>query len=297
MNTEELHRVIAAWLDGRITEAESATLEKELRDSLEARTEFRRWTELDAALTVPEDTITNVYLARIRFAKAELARLMRSPTRNSLHLSVLAGSAKPEDLGPILLSIVGQYLVEQKEYDKAAPFFMRLRDTYPDSAFSDAAPVGLGEIAMAKGDYAAAAEAFDFALNGAAGTGMAKEATFGKAVALFNLKKFPEAKAIFEEIVGIKEWRGLEKAGALFYLGEIAAETGDKGEANAYFQRVYLSHAAQVDFARKASLRSADMLEADGQKEAAERTLRELIKNPKHSTSEEAKTAMKRLGI
>ena len=50
MNTDELHRLIAAWLDGTITEADSGALEKELRDSSEARAEFRRWTELDAAL-------------------------------------------------------------------------------------------------------------------------------------------------------------------------------------------------------------------------------------------------------
>lgn len=50
MNSDELHQLIAAWLDGRITETQSAILEKELRDSPEARAEFRRWTELDAAL-------------------------------------------------------------------------------------------------------------------------------------------------------------------------------------------------------------------------------------------------------
>ncbi|MDR3403753.1 MAG: FecR domain-containing protein [Chthoniobacter sp.] len=50
MNRDELHRLIAAWLDGRITEPDSATLQETLRTSPEAREEFRRWTQLDTAL-------------------------------------------------------------------------------------------------------------------------------------------------------------------------------------------------------------------------------------------------------
>lgn len=251
--------------------------------------------ELAKFLEVPEDQRTATYLVRIEFAKSELARIMRDPTRNTIHLNAIAGFAKPEDLSPILLSTIGHFLLGEKQYDKAAPFFARLRESFADSAFSDAAPVGLGEIALAKEDYEKAVEEFDFALNKATGTGMAKEATFGKALALFRLKKYPEAKTLFEQVVNTKDWRGMEKAGALYYLGEIAAETGDKGAANAYFQRVYISHGAYVDFVRKSILRSADMLEADGQHDAAVTTLRELLRNPKHAGSEEAKIAKQRI--
>ncbi|EDY20750.1 putative transmembrane anti-sigma factor [Chthoniobacter flavus Ellin428] len=50
MNDEQLHPLIAAWLDGRITEENSAALQDMLRTSAAARSEFRRWTQLDAAL-------------------------------------------------------------------------------------------------------------------------------------------------------------------------------------------------------------------------------------------------------
>ena len=55
MNPEELHRLIAAWLDGRITETDSAALQEMLRTSAEARAEFRRWTQLDATLREQAD--------------------------------------------------------------------------------------------------------------------------------------------------------------------------------------------------------------------------------------------------
>jgi ferric-dicitrate binding protein FerR (iron transport regulator) len=47
---------IMAWLDGRINEAESEKLQQELRDSEEARTAFRLYTELDAVIRETADT-------------------------------------------------------------------------------------------------------------------------------------------------------------------------------------------------------------------------------------------------
>lgn len=251
--------------------------------------------ELVKELEVAEDNRTPVYLARVLFAKAELGRMMRDAARNERNLNAIANTANPDDLGPILLSMIGQFLLDDGQLDKAVPLFTRLRDAFPQSPFSDAAPVGLGRIALAKKEFPAALEQFDYALTRSVGGSMLKEATFGKALALKGLKKLEESKKLFEEIVSSKEWRGLEKAGSLFELGEIAAETGDKGAANAYFQRVYLSHGAYPQYAAKAYLRSAEMLKADGQSDAAQRTYRELVRNPKYADTPEVKVARAQL--
>ena len=47
---------IAAWLDGRISEAESDTLQQELCDSAEARKAFRLYAELDTVIREVADT-------------------------------------------------------------------------------------------------------------------------------------------------------------------------------------------------------------------------------------------------
>jgi hypothetical protein len=39
----ELERLIAAWLDGRLSEAESETLQQQLRESADARQTFSRY--------------------------------------------------------------------------------------------------------------------------------------------------------------------------------------------------------------------------------------------------------------
>ena len=251
--------------------------------------------ELTKELDIPEGERTLTYLARVNFAKSELARMMNDPVRNTRFLNAIASSSKPEDLGPILLSQVGQFLLDDKQLDQAAPLFTRLRDGFPESPYSDAAPVGLGKIALAKKDYEGALKEFDFALNRAAGSSMLKEATYGKAFALLGMRKNDDAKKIFEEIVGNKEWTGLEKAGSVYQLGEIAVIAGDKGAANVYFQKVYLSYKKFPDFVAKAYMRSAEMLEDSGQHDAAIKTYREFLADPRYADTPEAKIAAKKV--
>ncbi len=250
---------------------------------------------LTKQLEIPEASRTLTSFARVEFAKAELARMMRDADRQGRILNTIATVAKPQDLGPILLSLVGQFLVNDGKPDQAAPLFVHLRDQFRDSAYSDAASVGLGQIALNQKDFAAAVVEYDQALNRSAGNSMLKEAMFGKAQALQGLKKWDDAKKLYEEIVATREWRGAEKAGSVFHLGEIAAEQGDLGAANAHFQKVYLSYGAFPQYAAKAYLMSAEMLEKAGQPDAAATALRKLLDHPKLKDSAEAEIARKKL--
>ena len=69
--------------------------------------------ELTKTIEIPESERTPAYVARVNFAKAELARMMNDPVRNARFLNAVASSSKPEDLGPILLSVVGQFLLDR----------------------------------------------------------------------------------------------------------------------------------------------------------------------------------------
>ena len=56
MTNSDLENLIAAWLDGRISEAESETLQQELRESAEARATFNTFAQLDAVIREAADT-------------------------------------------------------------------------------------------------------------------------------------------------------------------------------------------------------------------------------------------------
>lgn len=250
--------------------------------------------ELVKDLDTAEENKTPTYVARVLFAKAELARMMRDQARTERNLGAIANTASPNDLGPILLSIVGDYLFDKGDFDRATPIYERLRDAFPQSSFSDVAPVGLGRIALARKEYDEAVKQFDIGIKRAAGDETLKQATFGMGQALRMLKRREEAKKLFEQVVTTKGWRGIELAGANLELGEIASEAGDKAAAHGYFQRVYLSHGAFPEYAIKGYLRAADMLRSVGKHDEAKATLRELIR--KYPDSPEAKKARSIVG-
>jgi len=56
MSHSDLEKRIGAWLDGRISEAESETLQQELRESADARAAFDRFAQLDAVIREVADT-------------------------------------------------------------------------------------------------------------------------------------------------------------------------------------------------------------------------------------------------
>ena len=56
MSDSDLEQRIGAWLDGRISEAESETLQQELRESAEARATFESYAQLDAVIREVADT-------------------------------------------------------------------------------------------------------------------------------------------------------------------------------------------------------------------------------------------------
>ena len=71
MSNTDHDRLIAAWLDGRITEEESAQLQQLLRDSVEVRREFVQYASLDSMLREQADGEATPLL----FASADPVRM------------------------------------------------------------------------------------------------------------------------------------------------------------------------------------------------------------------------------
>jgi tetratricopeptide (TPR) repeat protein len=97
---------------------------------------------------------------RILFAKTWLAKTMKIPDKAEKFFNIIIEVAKPDDLSPMLLATVGDSARKKGDLDKATACYIRLRDLFKDSEYSDGAPVGLAEIAFEKGDFDKALELF-----------------------------------------------------------------------------------------------------------------------------------------
>jgi ferric-dicitrate binding protein FerR (iron transport regulator) len=92
MSNSNLEQRIAAWLEGRISEADSETLQQELRDSVGARTTFKRFAQLDAVLREVADTES---IGMISQASGSSAPIQKTATIHYIKgaLAIAAGIA------------------------------------------------------------------------------------------------------------------------------------------------------------------------------------------------------------
>jgi len=74
MSHSDLEQRIGAWLDGRISEVESETLQEELRESAEARATFNRFAQLDAVIREVADTESVAAISRAGGTNASIAK-------------------------------------------------------------------------------------------------------------------------------------------------------------------------------------------------------------------------------
>lgn len=240
--------------------------------------------------------------ARIYYARARLAQLLRRNDRSDLYLKGIAttNSKDPSGLSPALLSVCGDILLKTGDLDGAETMFSRLKDKYQDSMFSDAGPVGLGFVKLARKEYPEALSIFENALETNPGMSKFKEATLGKLSALAALERNEPAIKLALEMVGDKTFRGETAAKAYMILGQIHEKIGSKSatdpaenlkKAHGYYQRLYVAYQGFPELCGEAYWRAYETAKTLGDATLAENTLKVLADHPKLQNTEWAKKA------
>lgn len=248
--------------------------------------------KLEELLTPPAELNNGTAAMRILFAKTWLAKAMKLPDKTSKFFNILIEVAKAEDLSPMLLAMVGDNARTKGDLEKATACYIRLRDVFKNTEYSDGAPVGLAEIEFEKNNYDKALELFK-AAGEYQGSAYILQATQGIAKTSFKLKKYDDAKKLYEQIAQTKEWRGEPTANALRMLGDIEAAQNKHEAAIAYYQRVFIAHQRWKDEMAKAYLGSAKSFIALGKKEEARNTLQEMINRADLKDKPETKEAQR----
>ncbi|MEI8037927.1 MAG: tetratricopeptide repeat protein [Verrucomicrobiota bacterium] len=241
--------------------------------------------------------------ARTYFARARLAQLLKRNDRSNLYLKGIAttNAKDPTGLSPALLSVSGDILINTGDLDGAEVMFKRLCDRYHDSTFSDAGPVGLGFVALARKQYEVALKIFDDALDNNTGMSKFKETTLGKLESLVELNRLEPAEKLALQIVGDKMFRG-ETAGKAYlllaqvYRKQAAKATGADGveflkKAYAYYQRVYIAYQAQPEICAEAYWEAYETAKKMGESDLANENLKALSIHPKLKNTLLAKKA------
>jgi len=216
---------------------------------------------------------------RLAFARMELLKLLKKQKEvDELMLEISA--APPEVLSPQLLALSGEFLQGRKRDAEAALRYNHLKDNFLKSAWLDYAYSGLGAMALARKDLKTALEFYTLATDEYAG-GKLKDSTLGLAMTLLESARFPEAKKLFEQVAGTREWRGEATAQAVFCLGMVEERQGNLPEAIAHYQRVFSAYQKYTFWVEKAYIQSAVCFDKLGKRKEAVAHLNEVLRDDK----------------
>lgn len=249
-----------------------------------------------------ESATTN---ARLYYARARLAQLLKRADRSDLYLKGIAtiNAKNPSVLSPALLSVSGDILLKLGMLDEAEAMFKRLVERYKNGMFADAGPVGLGYIAMARKQPADALKIFETALDTNPGMSRFKETTLGKLEALAALGQFEPAEKLALEIIGDKMFRGESAGKAYLIRGRIYRAQAEKAagedaktellkKAHGVYQRAYIAYQSVPDVCAEAYWQAYETLTELGDTALADETLKALAANPKLKNTARAKKAV-----
>lgn len=263
------------------------------------------------------DMETPTAAARIDYARALLNEKLKRGDKAKLIMKgiALSPAIKADDLSPGLLNACGELLLKEGGEDnlkRAEEMFQRLADRYKDSPYSDAGPVGLGRVLLARDKPQDALKVLNEALDTNPGMSSIVEAVLGKIQALVTLgspAQLDEAEKSALEVIGDKSFRG-EPAGRAYLAltqiyrkrastvsGEAAADANKK--AFGYSQRVYLTYKAFPEICAQGYWQSYEIAKDLGEATIAVETLRALATDPKVQKSplaEKAKAELAAMG-
>jgi tetratricopeptide (TPR) repeat protein len=292
---EQVEFLITEIVKAMVPRKRTPELGKELDDKLNEL--------LSKAAEGKENSTTN---ARIYYGRAQLALALRDPKTAENYLAGIATdtSIPAEALSPALLSACGEILLKKGDLDRAEEMFRRLGDRYKESGFSDAGPVGLGQVALARNEPQKALEIFDDALTNIPGMSRFKEATYGKLLALRHLEKYDEAEALALQIAGDRSFRGPYVPKSYMILADVLRQKAKKQDtkgsietlkkAHGYLQRVYLTSGKEPEIAAEAMYRAYETAKDLGDTKLADETLKQLKENPKLEGTEYQKKALEK---
>ncbi|MCX6996575.1 MAG: tetratricopeptide repeat protein [Kiritimatiellaeota bacterium] len=192
---------------------------------------------------------------------------------------------------PIVLNLIGRDATARGNRPFALKAYQYLLTRYNTSELALDAYKALAELRMAAGQYELALPHLCEITSRFAASDDAPWAQKSIGDAYRLLKRYPEAIAAYNTVLGVKDWRGPLWPEALYWIGICHLAQGAAREAFPFFQRVYVMYEGHAAWSAKAYLQSAECLVQLKQPADAARTCEEFIGKETLAQLPEAKAA------
>lgn len=255
---------------------------------------------VESLLMTPETRNNPTVKARVWFTESEVASFRKNTALRDELLARIGAEIAPEALPPGLLGCVGDLVLEQGKLDQAKALYTLIVVRYPRSIYADFGYVGLGELAYRKSDYDLALTQYNNAIDRAGARFKLLDATLGRAKTLLAKGNLDASKELFQQIATNRQWRGPATAQSVYSLGEILVKRGGNdnlAEAQANFQRVFISYRKYTPWVARAYISSGETFEKLGQLKEALATYREMLRDKRLANFPEIEQARSRISV
>ncbi len=196
---------------------------------------------------------------------------------------------------PLLMAEFASAMEAAGQDDEAEQMWRDLVKWNPRAPQKDAAFAALGGLELRRGNEKAALGWFDRFENETFGSVRLGSVLLAKAQLLVKRGQFDEARAALEKLLANEYATGLEKAEALYGMGQSYMNQKKPELAVPYFQRIYILHGRWNEWVAKAYVRSGEAFEELQDTDAARKTYDEMTKLERLKDLPEMEEARERL--
>ncbi|MDR0535743.1 MAG: outer membrane protein assembly factor BamD [Puniceicoccales bacterium] len=273
--------------------------ERDRRKAEENRKVLTLATEQIATLLRQNGTTKNIVPARVYYACAQVAQLLRNHQAYNEYIARIVAAYKEEELSPAILAAGADYLLEQKNLTRADSYAQYILDHWRSSDYADVGFLTKAEIlleagtSLAKSNPAGAgakyAEALAFlreAVDNDILLSKEKEIRLAHARALIlaggmapdgKTRNYDVAAKILADGASNKAWRGEYTAWCLYYLGQVEEKKNNENAAINYYRRCFLSWKKHAVVTAKAYLRVIELFRKKGDTAGVGGTIHDML--------------------
>lgn len=217
------------------------------------------------------------------------------PAQSQANLVDAASRVNVQTANPLLLADFADALLAAGKKAEAEQMFRDLVKWNPRAPQKDRALAALGAIELERGNEKAALAHFDRFERETVGSRLFGQVTLDKAELLKQRGRNAEARETLEKLLAYEYSSGLEKARALYLIGDMYMTEGKPALALPYYQRIYVMHGRWRDWVARAYLRSGEAFEQLEDALSARRTYMEMTDLEDLSHFQETAKARERL--
>ncbi|MBN2448872.1 MAG: tetratricopeptide repeat protein [Lentisphaeria bacterium] len=194
---------------------------------------------------------------------------------------IILANLMREEAVPEASPAILEYLIDEApargKPELAALAAERILAVFPETDYVLSARMFLARRAIENGDTAAAEEQLRSIREVFATSLEAARALMLLGGMYMKQRRFSDADRCFQDVLGVREWRGPLWPEALYARGECAREQRQYNEATAYYERIYVLYDNYREWAAKAYLQRAKCLLRLQEDDKARQTLTEFL--------------------